>query len=188
MSTTPRAARILERVAIGVASIGLAVLLIVLLSGYFVSHDPAGIAAGRSQAGRTFADQGDALLAPGAPAPRYDSSPPTSGAHRYAPVRRELARLSDAQLLTALSAGDVVVLYGTPQPPPGLQALARSLAAPFTPQLAAAGEAVILAPRAGTRGLIALAWTHMVRVGAPRDPALGQFINARLGHGALTAR
>jgi hypothetical protein len=75
-------------------------------------------------------------------------------------------------------------MYGTSKPPPGLAALARSQAGPFSPALAAAGQAVLLARRPGTTGLTALAWTHMVRVRSAGDPALRAFIEDRLGRGA----
>ena len=55
----------------------------------------------------------------------------------------------------------------------------------FTPALAAAGQAVILARRPGTDGLIGLAWTRMLRVSAAQDPALREFIQGFLGRGAL---
>lgn len=177
-------ARALEVGLIAVCSLGLAGVLIVLLSGYFVAHDPAGLDLARVHIGRSFKDQGDALLAPGAPAPSYDSQPPTSGPHLYQPVRRQLTELNDNQILTALSSGDIVILYGSPRPPAGLQAVARALAGPFTPQLAAAGEAVILARSPGVHGLIALGWTRMAHLSGPGDPLLARFIELWLGHGA----
>jgi hypothetical protein len=177
--------RAVEVAVVALCSIALAGGLIVILSGYFVAHDPAGLDIARAHVGRAFKDQGDALLAPGAPAPRYDSDPPTSGAHRYEPVTRQLTVLNDNQLLTALSTGDVVILYGTATPPPGLQAVARALAGPFTPALAAAGEAVILARDPGIHGLIALGWTRMAHLSGPADPLLARFIELWLGHGAI---
>jgi hypothetical protein len=97
-------------------------------------------------------------------------------------------QLSDNQLLEALELGDVVVFYGTRAPPAGLGKLASSLAAPFTPALAAAGQAVVTARRPGTTGLIALAWAHMLRVARPSDPLLGTFIDYWLGRGAPPQR
>ena len=75
-------------------------------------------------------------------------------------------------------------MYGTPTPPPGLEALVRSVAGPFSPSLATAGQAVILARRPGTAGLIGLAWTRMVRVPSAADPSLRQFAQVWLGRGA----
>jgi hypothetical protein len=68
-----------------------------------------------------------------------------------------------------------------------LTTLARSLADPFSPALARSGQAVILTPRPGVTGLIALAWAHMLRAGSVRDPALRQFIAYWLGRGAGSA-
>jgi hypothetical protein len=173
----------LERLAIGVASLLLAVVLIALLSGYFTGRDQAAVSGG-TQIGRLFPDQGNATLAPGRPRPAYNSDPPTSGPHVRVPVPADGLWLSDDQLLTALAAGNVVVLYGTRRAPAGLGALARSLAGPFTPALAAAGLAVIGARRPGTQGLVALAWRRMLRVSAPDDSALRAFIQEWLGRGA----
>ena len=61
-------------------------------------------------------------------------------------------------------------------------------APPFTPALAATGGAVILAHRAGTNGVVALAWTHMLRVRRPNDPRLPPFIEYWLGRGAPVSR
>lgn len=174
-----------ERVAVAVASLALAVVLIALLSGYFTGHD-TGAVSGTQPVGLQFFDQGDAVLAPGQPHPRYDSDPPTSGPHVSVAVSADDRRLSDNQILSALAAGDVVIVYGTPQPPPALVAVVDSLANPFSPPLAAAGLAVILAQRPGTSGLTALSWTRMVRVGGPSDPALSEFVREWLGHGAAS--
>lgn len=174
----------LERVAIGVASLLLSVGLIALLSGYFAGRDPAGISGSAAAVGEQFRDLGHVHLRPGALHPVYDSSPPTSGAHVPVPVLRDGARLSDDQVLTALEAGDVVIMFGSRSPPPGLEALSRQLAGPFAPALAAAGQAVILARRPGTVGLIGLAWAHLVRVSAAGDPLLHDFAVYWLGRGA----
>ena len=105
-------------------------------------------------------------------------------AHLPATVKRDEVQLSDDQLLQALAVGDVVIMYGTRRPPAGLRSLAIELAAPFTSALAAVGQAVILARRPGTVGLTGVAWTHLVRVRAPNDPLLREFIQAYLGRGA----
>ena len=175
---------VMERVAIGVASVALAVGLIAILSGYFSSRDQPGVSGGAGGPGQSFVDLGHAHLQPGQPAPAYDSDPPTSGAHLPVAVPADGRRLSDNQLLEALELGDVVIMYGTPAPPPGLAALAHAVAGPFTPALAASGQSVILARRPGTAGLIGLAWTHMVRVSAADDPLLREFSQFWVGKGA----
>ncbi len=174
----------LERVAIVVASLALAFGLIAVLSGFFAGRDQAGVSAASSGPGDAFLDLGHAHLRPGQPRPRYDSDPPTSGAHVPEPVRHSERQLNDDQLLEALELGNVVVMYGSRRPPPGLRALALSLAPPFTPELAMAGQTVILARRPGMRGLLGLAWAHAIAVGGPHDPRLRQFVQFWLGRGA----
>jgi Protein of unknown function (DUF3105) len=174
-----------ERIAIAVASLVLSVALIALLSGFFAAHDPAGVTGGSASGpGTQYRDLGHAHLLAGQPHPTYDSDPPTSGAHVPEAITRDGVRLNDNQLLTALELGDIVIVYGTAKPPAGLQALARSVAGPFSPSLATAGQAVILARRPGTSGLIGLAWTRMVRVASPEDPLLRRFASVWLGRGA----
>lgn len=177
-----RTAVALERLAIAAASVALSVGLIAVLSGFFTSRDAAGIAAG-SAPGQAFPDLGHRALANGQPRPAYDSSPPTSGPHRRQPISRDGVAIDDDQLLTALQAGNVVVFYPAPTPPAGLSALARDVAGRFSPALAAAGQAVILAPRPGVHGVVALAWTRMERVNSTRDPALRAFVKYWLGRG-----
>lgn len=176
--------RLLERGAIALASLALSVLLIALLSGFFAGRDTGSVAGSPAITGERFRDLGDTLLRPGQRPPRYDSAPPTSGAHLPEQVTQDEVQLNDNQLLEALASGDVVILYGGPTPPPRLSALAASLAPPFTPALASTGDAVILARRSGTVGLIGLAWAHMVRVGQAKDPRLREFAAFWLGRGA----
>lgn len=177
--------RVLERVAIAVAALALSVGLIAILSGYFQSHDQAGLSGASPGPGQAFADQGDAVLPAGRPAPAYDSQPPTSGPHHAAPLPgADGQRLTTDQLLQALALGDVVILYGGPQPPSGLTAVAHAVAGPFSTALAASGQAVILARRPGTTGLIGLAWAHMIRTYSASDPALRQFAQFWLARGA----
>jgi hypothetical protein len=174
----------LERVVIVGASLALSIGLIALMSGYFAGHDPAGVTGSVSGPGQAFRDQGHAVLPPGTARPRYDSSPPTSGPHLAVPVQRDGSALSDDQLLQALQTGNVVFMYGTRAAPAGLPSLARALAPPFSPGLAATGQAVILAYRSGIAGLLGLAWAHLVRVATPADPLLRSFGNFWLGRGA----
>jgi hypothetical protein len=174
----------LERVLVVLASLAVAIGAIAALSGFFAARDKPGISRSDAGPGVAFRDLGHRHLAPNELRPAYNSDPPTSGAHVPLPVRRELVELSDDQLLEAVELGDVVVIYGGREPPPGLVSLARSIAGPFSAPLAAAGQAVILARRPGTVGLIGLAWTRLVRVGAVRDPLLRDFAQFWLGRGA----
>ena len=177
--------RWLERVAIVIVSLAIAIAIIALLSGGLAgSQDDPGVAGGQPGPGTAFRDLGDLHLRPGQPRPVYDSDPPTSGSHNPVNVTRDQATISDDQLLQALQVGDVVLMYGTHRPPPGLTGVAARSAPPFTPALAATGGAVILAHRAGTKGILALAWTHWQQVRRPSDPNLPRFIDYWLGRGA----
>ena len=176
--------RVLERLAIVLASLALSVGLIAALSGFFAGRDQAGVSGAGGGPGQAFADLGHATLRPGQPRPGYNSNPPTSGPHVPAAVLRDGAPLTDDQLLQALQAGDVVIFYAGRRPPAGLEPFARSVAPPFTPALAATGNAVVLAPRAGTAGIVAAAWAHLVRARSPADPALREFVGNWLGRGA----
>jgi Protein of unknown function (DUF3105) len=188
-----RLSKTLERIAIVIVSLVVAIGAIVLLSGFFTSRDQGGVSGTLSGPGIAYRDLGDAQLTPGHARPKYDSNPPTSGPHVPTPVRSDEAVLTDDEILTALGAGDVVLIYGGATPPPGLAQLARSTAGPFTPALAAAGQAVILARLPGLDGIIALAWTRMlpitgvVSVTGRNDAVLKQFIQAWLGQGAAGA-
>jgi len=179
-----RLVRVVERIAIVVASLVLSIGLILLLSGYFAGRDQAAVSGGTTGPGQAFSDLGHSALSPGQPRPSYSSDPPTSGPHVPEAVTRDGATLNDDQLLQALQLGNVVIVYGTKQPPSGLAKFASAAAPPFTPALAATGDAVILARRPGTQGLVALAWTHLLRVSSPSDSQLGQFVSFWLGRGA----
>ena len=182
---TARLTRLLERTAIVVVALAISVGVIALLSGGLLAgSDEPGISGNGAALGIKFRDLGHMHLAAGSLHPVYDSVPPTSGAHVPAPVKRDETPISVDQLLQALEVGNVVILYGTRSPPSGLRALADSISAPFTPALAASGQAVILARRPGTRGLVVLAWTRLLKVASVRDPNLRSFAEQWLGHGA----
>ena len=178
------ATTVLERVAIVVASLALSIGLIAVLSGFFAGRDAAGVSGAATQIGKQYPDLGHAHLQPGQPHPVYNSDPPTSGAHIPEPILLDRNVLNDDQLLEALEVGDVVIMYGTRNPPAGLNALARSLAPPFSTAIAEAGQAIVLARRPGTAGLIALAWTRMLRVASANDPLLRGFLQEWLSRGA----
>lgn len=179
-----RARGALEWVAIAVVALAIAAGAIALLSGYFAGNDTPGVTGSSGGPGIAVKDMGDAHLRPGQAPPRYDSSPPTSGPHVPASIRKDGVILSVNQVLEALELGDVVLVYGSPAPPAALKRTAKAAASPFTPALAAAGQAVILDRRPGTPGVIGLAWAHMIRVATPTAPSLRQFIQYWLGRGA----
>lgn len=181
--------RLWERVLIVVASLALSIGVIAVLSGGLLAgRDAPGVSVGQVGPGTAYRDQGDEHLKAGELHPVYDSAPPTSGPHVPIAVTRDQTRLSDDQLLRALELGDVVLMYGTARPPPGLTALASGVGSRFTPALAASGGAVILARRPDTRGVIALAWAHMLKVASGDDPILRGFAQYWLGRGARPAQ
>jgi hypothetical protein len=176
--------RWLERASIVIVSLAVSIGVIARLSGGLAGgRDNPGISVpGGAVPGRAYPDQGDRHLSAGEPRPHYDSDPPTSGAHRPVAVTRNGAAISDDQLLQALSLGDVVFLYSSSAPPAGLQAVADRVAPRFTPALAAAGQTVILARRAGLGTITAVAWSHMLRSNSAEE--LQRFAAHWLGRGA----
>ena len=128
-------------------------------------------------------DLGNSHTAPGAAPPSSAAAPPASGPHAAVPVRRDGVRLSGDQVLSALELGDVVLVYRSPSAEPALRSLAKSMAAPFSPGLAAAGDAVVLDHDPRYRGVTALAWRHALHARSPADPALGDFVSYWLGLG-----
>lgn len=179
-----RAARVLEGVAIGIAALAVAFLAIALLSGFFTSRDQPGFTGADTGPGIAFRDLGHAHLQPGQPRPHYNSNPPTSGAHVPGIPTSNGAELTNDRLLEVLELGDVVIMYGSQTPPPGLETLARQVAPPFNPALVATGAQLIFARRPGTKGLIGLAWAHMIRTTSATDPMLKVFAQYWIGRGA----
>jgi len=174
----------------GTALAALAVALLVTLaaafglSRFFSGRDTSTLSSAAGP-GQAFPDRGARHLAPGEAAAgrRAGSDPPTSGAHVPIPVLRDGVGISDDQLLHAIEEGNVVLLYGARRPPAGLSELADRLAGPFDRRVAAAGQAVILARRGATAGIVAVAWRHLQRVPDARDPRLRAFVEYWLGRG-----
>ena len=111
------------------------------------------------------------------------TDPPTSGAHHERLPTRE-GRLSPDEILHALELGDVILFYDATRPPAALRALQRDVSGPFDAEVAAAGQQVILARRAGRgrgdRGGVAAAAARR----RSRRPALREFAEAWIGRGA----
>jgi len=177
--------KLLERAAIVIAAFIIAGAIIALLSGGLLAgRDMPGVTGPGAGTGTAYRDLGHAELHAGQRRPAYDSEPPTSGAHVPVPVTRDGSAISDDQLLQALQTGNVVFMYTGPGIPAGLSALAARLAPPFSAGLAAAGQAVILARRPGTHGILGIGWTRLVRVRSAADPLLGSLARFALGRGA----
>jgi hypothetical protein len=173
----------------GVARAALAVVLtavaLVALLLFLGSRDNSTFPTGAGP-GQAFADQGRRHLAPGAIHPRiaFDSSPPTSGPHVPVLPRADGRPLSTDQLLQALELGNVVLVYGDRRIEPALRRLAGGIAGPFSPSLAAAGQAVVLDLHPGQSGIVAVAWRHLLRSSGPADQRVRAFVQFWLGRGA----
>ena len=175
----------LERAAVVISALAIAIAIIALLSGGLLAgRDAPGVSGTAAGPGIAYPDQGDAALRPGQLRPVYSSQPPTSGPHIPSPLPPDGSPLSDDQLLTALAAGDVVLAYPPGPAPAGLSALAASVAPPDRPALAASGQAVILDPVDGVAGIVGLAWAHMEPAATAADPRLRAFVADWLGRGA----
>jgi hypothetical protein len=110
------------------------------------------------------------------------TDPPTSGAHHDRLPTRE-GRLSPDEILHALELGDVIVFYDAKRPPAALRTLQRDVSGPFDPEVAAAGQQVILARRDGAGAATAAAWRRLLRTDDPSDPRLREFAEAWIGRG-----
>jgi hypothetical protein len=163
----PRLVTLAIGAVIVVAGIGGLIML-------FQSRDDAGIQHAAQGPGRLEPDGGfahDARAQAGA----------TSGPHRPEPVTADERRLTPDQIVHALELGNVVVTYPGAVPPRPLRTLQADLTGRFDAELAATGQAVILARGDGYEGL---AWRRRVKVDGPADPALRNFTEHWLGLGA----
>ena len=174
----PRALAVLAGV---VLVIGAAIALSLALS----SRDDAGVgSAPASGPGQLQRDLGSRHLPPDQHVPLSSlTDPPTSGAHHPRLPTRDQAVLSPDQILHALELGDVILFYGDARPPQALKTLQDDVSGPFDPEVAAAGQQVILARRAGTRGVTAAAWRRLLQTGDATDPQLREFAEAWIGRG-----
>jgi uncharacterized protein DUF3105 len=156
---------------------------LVALVAVFGARDDAQVGAAAGP-GRVEPDRGDRHLTGAQRAQVPAGQLPTSGPHRPDLVTHDARRLTDDQILHALELGDVVIAYDAASPPAALKRLQDKVTGPFDPELAAAGQAVVLARRAGAGPATALAWRHDLRASSASDPALEDFAEAWLGRGA----
>jgi len=157
----------LRRLGIVAAGVIVAVGGLIVLAILFNSRDDAGLAT--------------APAGPGELQPEDGGEWPTSGEHERELVTRDRRRLTDDQILTALEAGNVVILYDAPDPGANLLRVQEEVAGPFDAELAAAGQAVILARRDGAGPATALAWRRVLQAPDSSDPELREFAEAWLG-------
>jgi hypothetical protein len=179
---TPRNRRRFWLVVLGVL-LSLAALAGVLF--FAAERDEPGLGSGNEGPGTLYPDQGKDHLALGEePKVKFNSDPPTSGPHIPDPVLRDGVRLTNDQVLQALERGNVVVFFDSAREGRALRRLQRSMTGPFEPAVAGAGQALILARRPGTKGVIAASWRHLLTVRSPTDPQLGAFAQYWIGRAA----
>ena len=103
---------------------------------------------------------------------------------RSAPVTRDRRKLSRDQIQTALAEGNVVIVYSG-RPLRELRQLQRdSTGGAFDAEIAAAGQAVILAEGDAFAGYKARAWGRSLSVQFGQEQKLREFTEAWLGKGA----
>jgi hypothetical protein len=168
--------------------VGGVVLVLAVLAGVLivaVGRDDPSVGPRDRGPGVAYPDQGKDHLALGEePKIRFNSDPPTSGPHIPDPILRDGVRLTRDQVLQALERGNVVVFFDSSRIGRALRRLQRRLTGPYLPAVGAAGGALILAQRPGTKGVIAAAWRHLLTVRTPNDPRLLAFANYWIGRGA----
>ena len=166
---------------------GAAALLLV-----FTARDDAQVSGARPAAGpgELQPDRGSRHLPAGEHVPLEGlTDPPTSGAHHPRLPTSEGEPLSPDEILHSLELGDVILFYDAPRPPAALRALQRDVSGPFDAEVAAAGQQVILARRAGAGAgagagaVTAAAWRRLLRARDPADPRLREFAEAWIGRG-----
>jgi hypothetical protein len=167
----------LPRLLVVLLGVGVALGGLLALVLFLGSRDDSQLSAAPAGPGELQPDRGARHDGPA----EETAEPPTSGTHRPELVTRDRRELSADQIIHALELGNVVILYD--EPSPALERLQKDVAGPFDAELAAAGQAVILARRDGAGPATALAWRRELRVDDPSDPALREFAEAWLGVG-----
>jgi hypothetical protein len=166
----------LRRALVVLLGVAVAIAALVGLVLFLGSRDDSQLSAAPSGPGELQEDRGASHDGPA----EETAEPPTSGAHRPDLVTRDRRELTADQIIHALELGNVVILYEG-QPSPALIRLQEEVSGPFDAELAAAGQAVILARRDGAGPSTALAWRRVLRSDDPA--ALREFAEAWLGVG-----
>ncbi len=156
------------------AAVAVALVAVVAFALVLAGRDESQVASAPAGPGELQPDGGAGHDRPADPAVTL----PTSGPHRPENVTRDRRTLTNDQILHALELGNVVLLYARDAPPPALEAIQRALSGGFDAELAAAGQAVILARRPGAGDGTALAWRRVLHGGALRE-----FAETWLGRG-----
>jgi hypothetical protein len=167
----------LRRLLVVLVGLAVAIAALVGLVLFLGSRDDSQLSAAPSGPGELQEDRGARHDGPA----EETAEPPTSGTHQPDLVTRDRRELTADQIIHALELGNVVIVYD--QPSPALERLQEDVSGPFDAELAAAGQAVILARRDGAGPATALAWRRVLRADDPSDPALREFAEAWLGVG-----
>ena len=104
---------------------------------------------------------------------RFDTDPPTSGPHLFAPPPRGVVtrQLLPAEQVTVLEAGDVLVQYRDAADAPSVEALRQTW--------------VTIAPNSTLKQrVVATAWTYKLECETVDEPSLQRFIAAHKGQPA----
>jgi Protein of unknown function (DUF3105) len=174
-----------RRVLVGLAGAAVAVVALAALVVALSARDEAGVSAPAREPGEAQPDRGARHLPAGEHVPLEGlTDPPTSGAHHPRLPARDRDRLDPNEILHALELGNVILFYDSARPPAALVALQEELTGSFDPDLAAAGQAVILARRPGSSAVTAAAWRRLLRAGRADDAAVREFAEHWLGRGA----
>jgi hypothetical protein len=176
-----------RRLVVVLAGVALAAAALAALVFGLAARDDAGVAAPGTEPGALQPDRGARHLPAGEHVPRDGlTDPPTSGPHHPRLPARDRVRLDPDEILHALELGDVILFYEGPRAPAPLVALQEELTGPFDADVAAAGQAVILARRAASDSgaVTAAAWRRLLRAGRADDPAVREFAEHWLGRGA----
>jgi hypothetical protein len=174
-----------RRLLLGLAGAAVAVGALAALVLALSARDDAGVDSPGREPGQAQPDRGARHLPAGEHVPLEGlTDPPTSGAHHPALPARDRGRLDPNEILHALELGNVVLFYASPRPPAPLAALQEELTGPYERDLAAAGQAVLLAARPGSGAVTAAAWRRLLRARRADDPAVREFAEHWLGRGA----
>ena len=156
---------------------------IIALLAVFQARDDPGLT--REEASGPGQLQPDRGATHGASAPEISAAElPASGEHAPAAAARDATDLTGDEWLHALELGNVILAYGSDEPGDALLRLQDDLAGPYDPELAAAGQSVILAHVDGLAQPTAVAWRRTLEFQDPAAPEVREFIEAWLGTGA----
>ena len=176
----------MRRLLVVVAGVVLVLGAIVVFGIVVSARDDANVdgATAANGPGQLQRDLGAQHLPPDRPTPLKGlTEPPTSGPHHPRLPTRDAVELSTDQILHSLELGDVILFYDAAKPPAALRTIQRDVTGPFDAEVAAAGQQVILARRAGVRGVTAAAWRRLLTAPNASDPQLRAFAEAWIGRG-----